>query len=213
MKISNKTRKSASIASVLFTCFLLLSCADDQSFTDSRDGEVYKTVKIGNKVWMAENLRFKAKGSFLNPSNPNKAYGRLYNWNAVMGHREWDGDDIYIRGICPKGWHVPHDKEWDFLQKQVERKASVLKSTIGWEDAEGNPANGDNSSGFNAFPAGGYDSDGYSNLGYAAYFWSSTALGDGDVSAWARYIDKDSIGLERDEFFTTIHFSCRCVQD
>jgi uncharacterized protein (TIGR02145 family) len=111
--------------------------------TDSRDGQTYKTVKIGNQVWMAENLNYAYTGVLYNnsgytsdstswcfsndPANCIK-YGRLYTWAAAMdsvGTWSTNGKDcgygvqctpIYpVRGICPEGWHLPDKAEWNTL--------------------------------------------------------------------------------------------------
>ena len=114
------------------------------TFTDARDGNVYKMVTIGSQVWMAENLRYlpnvvgPATGSefFGHNSdsycyvygyngtsvasakqNPNYAkYGVLYNWNAAMdGYSSSAANPSGKKGICPTGWHMPSNAEWTQL--------------------------------------------------------------------------------------------------
>ena len=81
------------------------------TFTDPRDGRVYKTVKIGDQVWMAENLNYgeMTTGDELVPgkkwcydndeANSEDGYGGLYTWEVA-------------KQSCPPGWHLPTDEEW-----------------------------------------------------------------------------------------------------
>jgi len=132
-----------------------------ESFTDERDGTVYSTIIIGNQTWMAENLRYEIEGSMLNPDIPEKVYGRLYFFDAAIK-------------ACPKGWHLPMDREWDALEIAHGMPESFvgkggwrgehavnLKSTTEW----GEDGNGTNSLGFNVRPAGYYFSEEMGVLG------------------------------------------------
>ncbi len=117
-----------------------------ETYTDPRDGQTYRTVKIGDQVWMAENLNYEAKGSRCYGNDPANAkkYGRLYNRKTAMK-------------VCPPGWHLPSDKEWDVLIEFVGGKEVAgknLKSKSGWNNYEGINGNGKDTYGFSALPGG-----------------------------------------------------------
>lgn len=134
------------------------------TMTDSRDGKKYKTVKIGEQVWMAENLNYKKDYSLCHE------YGCLYIWESALR-------------ACPSGWHLPTNSEWEELFNflhvekvckdgcQYSGAGKKLKSTSGW-DLDGN---GKNDYGFSALPAGLHDSKyGLLLFGSSAKFWSAT---------------------------------------
>ena len=133
------------------------------TYTDSRDGQTYKTVTVGTQVWMAENLNYKTDDSYCYDDSASycKQYGRLYTWEAAMK-------------ACPSGWHLPSTDEWSVLERAVDdgsmRKGSNLKSkTWGGYDAIG----------FAALPAGYRGGDGtYGGDSSSANFWSSKEDGD-----------------------------------
>jgi len=89
------------------------------------DGNFYKTVKIGNKCWMAENLKslHYSDGSVITgdyhyngDSFNTRAFGKLYTWAAVMnGEPSSSSNPSEVQGICPEGWHVPSENEWKVL--------------------------------------------------------------------------------------------------
>lgn len=129
------------------------------SFTDSRDGKTYKTVTIGNQIWMAENLNYKTDSSFCYNDSAEycSKYGRLYIWDAAMN-------------ACPEGWHLPDTTEWVTLITAVGGKSTagkMLKSTSGWNS----DGNGTDDFGFTVLPAGGWGSKDF--VGEAAVFWTS----------------------------------------
>jgi uncharacterized protein (TIGR02145 family) len=162
------------------------------------DGNTYKTVKIGNMVWMAENLRVtrfrdgqsipnitdaNAWGQLGNASNKsawvyynndakyNQPYGKLYNWYAVMDPR----------GLAPKGWHIPTNEEWIALGAALggAKQAGGRMKTIGTIEA-GNGLwkspnkNATNSSGFSAVPTGERGPDGvFDGMGLRARWWTT----------------------------------------
>jgi uncharacterized protein (TIGR02145 family) len=132
------------------------------TLNDSRDGKKYKIVKIGQQIWMAENLNYIASGSkcYENQESNCQQYGRLYNWNTAMK-------------ACPKGWHLPNDKEWKSLVYFASDKIAgkKLKAKNGWN---GN-GNGTDDYGFSALPGGVGRSDGsFVNVGDSGGWWSSS---------------------------------------
>ena len=166
------------------------STAKGGSFTDSRDGQTYRTVKIGSQTWMAENLNYEMKDSYCYRDSAKycKKYGRIYTWPAAVGKSEKEcgyghvcGLSGRVRGVCPSGWHLPSNEEWETLIDFVGGESvmgQMLKSTSGWERNR----NGLDKYGFNALPAGSrseesdhsFDNDHYHGLGIFAQFWSST---------------------------------------
>lgn len=153
------------------------------SMTDDRDGKVYKTVKIGEQTWMAENLNY--DDSVATPSLNGRSWcydnesencdvrGRLYTWSAAIDSVTLANDadnprncgatrkTCYlfgpVRGICPSGWHLPVFEEWETLYASVGGYSVAgwfLKSVIGW----GEEGNGSDAYGFSAFPAGQFAS-------------------------------------------------------
>lgn len=149
-------------------------------FTDDRDGKTYKSVKIGNQVWMAENLNFDAGGSkcYNNDSENCKKYGRLYSWDAA-------------RAACPSGWHLPGDSEWDALMVAIggfEAAGKHLKAKSGWNwhNYYNKSGNGSDTYGFAAMPGGyGWKAD-FIEGGDNGFWWSSSEADDS--SAISRYI-------------------------
>jgi len=118
------------------------------TFTDPRDGRVYKTVKIGKQVWMAENLAYYcAENCTIVKEKPTyvKKYGRLYDWDTAMKS-------------CPDGWHLPNNEEWLELVNFAggyEIAGEKLKATRGWNvNFKNGKSSGTDEYGFAALPAG-----------------------------------------------------------
>ncbi|MBR2095473.1 MAG: hypothetical protein IJ908_07680, partial [Fibrobacter sp.] len=153
------------------------------TMTDSRDGNVYRTIKIGNQVWMAENLNFKTDGSYCynDSSKYCKKYGRLYSWSAA-------------NKACPEGWHLPTIDEFKTLFASVGKQStagSKLKSASGWNK----DGNGTDDFGFAALPAGiRYGKDKYYNYeGHHANFWSSIKNGSDSADYVNMFYGYDSV--------------------
>ena len=145
-----------------------------KTFTDPRDGEVYKVVQIGGQIWMAENLRYDCSLDengkcfvYGNDASNIPKYGRLY--------------ESFPKKACPPGWHLPTWKEWEqmmeFVKKHHNDVCSALRS-VEWK-------NGEDAYGFAALPAGGkyYGSIGndvgyeYFDIGRDTAFWVDDCRG------------------------------------
>lgn len=210
---------------------------ESNKFTDTRDGQVYKYVKIGTQTWMAQNLNYKVDSSWCPDNDPtycNAKYGRIYQWAAAMAidtsynHKLWKGaDSMQHQGICPEGWHIPSDLDWSVLIAYIgiDSAGTRLKSTYGWHDTLGNSAgNGTDQYAFNVLPAGYrnivgsfYNSGNngtFNYIGSKAYFWSSTQHGTTSY-AWGRYFFYDDTYADRSSGygFKPNGFSLRCIQN
>ena len=173
------------------------------TFTDSRDNKTYKWVKIGEQVWMAENLAYTGSGIvhkpdvvdwgnsntgydgwcyYDNDTSNGKKYGVLYQWGAA-------------KAACPSGWHLPTQAEWKQLitfltdngysydgYEGVADIAKSIASANGWaaSNEEGAVGNSDypkvqNKTGFTALPAGQRTESGvFRWLTTDAYWWTAT---------------------------------------
>jgi len=173
--------------------------AKSGSFTDARDSKTYKTVKLDNQTWLAENLNYNANGSkcYENQESNCQKYGRLYNWSTA-------------KSACPSGWHLPSDNEWQVLVdgSSGEGAGTMLKSSSGWESN----SNGEDAFGFSALPGGYGDSSGdFDFVGKYGSWWSST---EGSASnAYGRDVSYSGANVHRDNYGKTYFFSVRCVQD
>ena len=206
------------------------------TLTDSRDGQTYKTVKIGNQVWMAENLNYAYTGipyivgeltsdstSWCydnDPANCTK-YGRLYTWAAAMDSvGTWTANGKGcglgstcsptnpVRGVCPSGWHLPTSAEWDTLLTEVGG-ASVAAKALKSASGWDDSGNGTDDFGFSALPAGYSNGDTYSHNGSFAYFWSSSEYES--YRSYYVYLEKDEANIHN--YYRDLGFSVRCVKD
>ena len=207
--------------------------------TDERDGKVYRTVKIGEQTWMAENLNFdpgqggsgedKYDWSWCYNDEPANCdvTGRFYTWAAAIdsvklandvdnpqdcGYGRECGLTGKVQGICPSGWHLPSYDEWNALFTAVGGQLSpgkVLKSQTGWN----NNGNGTDAYGFSALPAG-YSSHGgyFYGGGINVFFWSATEYGSYIAFCiYLSYEDGYANLLSYDKQY--YGFSVRCIKD
>ena len=184
------------------------------TMTDSRDGNTYKTVKIGEQVWMAENLNYadsvktpslKGQSSCYDGAAANcEKYGRLYTWAAA------------IDSVCPSGWHLPSRDEWKTLITAVGSKAgTALKSTSGWTSLNGVSGNGTDAFGFSALPAGYRDRHGryYSERSYAKFWTSTEDAEDGSYNAYDMSIFVETYASLNVSSSKPYGYSVRCLKD
>jgi len=189
-------------------------------------------VKIGNQIWMKENLRTTKynnntdiplvtedstwddltspgyswynndKATYANP------YGALYNWFVVeMGN------------LCPVGWHVPSDDEWTELTNYLAsnghsgNEGTVLKTNNSWD----HNGNGTDDYGFAALPGGIRSTDfdifnyTFNNIGFGGHWWTSSE--DESTDAWGRNMYWSYITVERGDYSRRAGRSIRCIKD
>lgn len=159
----------------LLVCFQTSYGQQTGTFTDPRDGKVYKTIKIGDQTWLAENFAYKTKSgcwAYNDDTNNVATYGYLYDWKTA-------------KSIYPIGWHLPSEDEWESLFRYLHDNDSIslkMKSTTGW----GADNNGNNVSGFSGLPGGIRDffSGNYSKIGENGFWWSSTEFKKNPLGAY-----------------------------
>jgi len=174
-----------------------------QTFIDSRDGKSYKTVKIGEQTWMAENLNFAIPENswcYASADSNCAKYGRLYNWDAALNS-------------CPTGWHLPSDIEWKKLEGKMGIADSVL-DIVGYRGTnQGMRLKVEGNSGFNALMAGyrlWWDGS-FLYLGSYTDFWTSTE--SDKEEAWLRDFSIYDATIYRNRINKKYGNSVRCIQD
>lgn len=206
------------------------------NFIDSRDGNLYKTVTIGNQVWMAENLKYLPSVVGLNTflqatpfyyvygydgtnvadakaTSNYSTYGVLYNWTAAMsGYSPSATNPSGVQGVCPIGWHLPSDAEWTELTDYLggaNIAGGKLKeiNTTHWNSP--NTA-ATNETGFNALPGGSIDYPGWFNgIGSEGHWWSATIW----TGVWLRSARYNDGILFRNDSNPAPGYSVRCVRN
>jgi uncharacterized protein (TIGR02145 family) len=195
------------------------------------DGNTYKTIKIGDHWWMAENLRTTryrngdsislipessewinattgARCHYGNDTGYVKTFGRLYNWYAVNDSRN----------IAPAGWHVPSDAEWTLLAAFLggDSIAGGKLKESGYLHWASPNTGATNETGFTA-PAGGYRIGSASGacygLGQSGNWWSSTNLESNDPEAWSRELGYLHAKIIRNNRDIKYGYSVRCVKN
>lgn len=210
------------------------------TFIDSRDGNEYNWVQIGDQVWMAENLAYlpsvnmvadgseDAAGSYYyvygyNGTNVADAkatdnyatYGVLYNWTAAMnGEASSTTNPSGIQGVCPAGWHLPSDAEWTELSDYHLGEIGAggkLKET-GTTHWNSPNTGATNETGFTALPGGIRGINGaFGYIGFTGGWWSAT--GGNATHAWRRSMSNYDSYVSRSSSSKEVGFCVRCVRD
>jgi uncharacterized protein (TIGR02145 family) len=205
------------------------------------DGNVYQIAKIGDQWWMAENLRTTryANGMLISgvyayedeDSNAQN-YGGLYTWNAVMnGNESNNSNPSGVQGVCPTGWHVPSDAEWQQLEMYLGMTDEEVED-IGWREHDiagklkstrtepdqhprWNEPNIDatNESGFTALPGGYKDKESNFHLILRYGYWWTSTESFTEFRAWYRGLDYNFTGVLRYRTDKQVGLSVRCVKD
>jgi len=186
------------------------------------EGNTYKTVKIGNQEWMAENLQVTRyqNGDHIQCIEDDRKWERtktgaycfygddsdktvLYNWYAVNDNRK----------LAPEGWRIPTQNDWQLLKDYLgDQSAEKLKSTVGWKDDR----NGNDYYGFAAFPFGVRTSNSYyMHEGIFTSFWSSDAVIDNNKAKNTIYDLNISVYFEniyQGTCYKTCGNSVRCIK-
>jgi len=201
-----------------------ISYSNQKSFTTwdvtdpikDAEGNIYPTIRIGNQIWMQENL----KSTIYSDGTPipntasksfkSKNYGLLYTWEAAIKNSTTEKP----QGACPTGWHIPNNLDWITLEStlaQPLRNGDMMKA-YGNEHWLTENLTADNSSGFSAIPAGMYDGTQLIESGMKTYFWSSSSYSK--TYAWIRSLSAEEAILKtQSDGDKTKGFSIRCIKN
>ena len=205
--------------------------------TDTRDKQIYKTVKIGDQTWMAENLNYSVNpgeqswcgGGEAGTKNEGdcSVYGRLYTWAAAIDSVALANDagnpqtcgygktctlPTVVQGVCPEGWHLPSKDEWKALFTAVGGTSYAGQKLKADSDLWYEGTSNDDSFGFAVLPAGHRDNNGsFRSEGYNADFWSSTEGSSSSADYWYFGYGYDNVYYYCDNKY--FGFSVRCLRD
>ena len=204
---TNAALCSASTDVTIVTVVMVVATCG-QPITDIRDGKPYQTVKIGNQCWMAQDLNYGIEI----PSNTDQRDNCLpekypvsgiqypasvYQWDEVMNYDEV----ISNQGLCPPGWHVWSESDWNTLFAEWTNNAFAA-----W------PLLYTGFSGFNAELSGvRHENKTFDWPGFSTFFWSSTA--HGSMKAWAHGMNSIDPSVSRYPSLRSNAYSVRCIRD
>jgi uncharacterized protein (TIGR02145 family) len=199
-----KTRSIQVVAAPLFTC--------GNNLTDIRDNKVYPTIQIGSQCWMAANLNYgnpvpgnqhqrdnciNEKYCYQDLSVNCNVQGANYQWDELIRYDDTPGS----QGLCPPGWHVPTEAEWQILFANWTNNAFA-----------GAPLKYSGYSGFNALLSGvRHLNVQWDFQNFATFFWSSTP--NGPLRAWSHAMNDYDPSVSLYPSLRTNAFSVRCLKD
>jgi len=191
------------------------------------EGNIYKTVQIGKQTWMSTNL----KTTIYNDGTPIPLIADSSTWASLTSPACcWYNNDIssfkpsfgalyngYAAStgkVCPTGWHVPKDSEWNelttYLGGELVAGEKLKEAGVDYWVSPNTGAN--NQSGFTAIPGGLRYHDGkFHDFGFSGYWWSSTEFSAS--RAFFRYMDYEYSNVFRFDNLKKIGFSVRCLKD
>jgi len=174
------------------------TCGDNQ-LCDDRDGQVYKTVQIGNQIWQSENMNFNVSGSLCYDNNPDNCdiYGRLYNFEQAQN-------------ACPEGWHLPSKDDYDALIQYMRDDGvqtgdfDIHLMSTSWEG-------GLDTYGFNALSAGLFNGNSFGRLNSSSAGWWTSSDHTSDNWKWEAEITFSD--FHTDITLSLISQGVRCIKN
>lgn len=168
-------------------------------FKDERDGQTYKMVTLGKQTWMAQNLNFQTKEGALyydNDARNGSVYGMLYNYRA-------------LNEACPKGWHVPTDAEWEYLEfnagmNETDTSKDMFRGAVAINLLDSGATK------LNILFGGEYGQGRFSDMGTSAYFWTISRETNPIIT---RIFKKGDSRIGKNRNGEAWRLSVRCVKD
>jgi len=183
----------------------LFSCGND--LLDIRDSTIYPTILIGTQCWFASNLNYGTEIPYSTPQRDNcipekyslssspLPHPAFYQWDELMNYQ----DTEQTQGLCPPGWHVPSESDWNQLFTFYQGNAFA-----------GSPLLYSGYSGFDALlPGAGFFNNSWELEGFATLFWSSTS--HGRWKAWAHGMNEYNYSVSYYPGYRANALSVRCL--
>lgn len=231
---------------ILASCLAILFSSCDKTeeienpgfCTDTRDGHEYKTITLGNQIWMAENLAYLPEVIFTSDTSGSASRFYVYDFNGSDVAEAKATENYKTFGvlynisaainICPSGWHLPSQSEWNELVNYLNNNgysskegglAKSVASVAYWYNStiEGTPGKSpetNNSSTFNGLPGGYFHpAKGFQGFGIESTWWSSTLI-NGNMSQGSRLLQYDNIDFQSAlAYYPGLGLYIRCIKD